>query len=83
MLLYSYSAPGAKLGGWANAMSSSCWGFQTLVGSSSRLVVIAGESVKLYSPLRISSSWAIVMLSPLGTSGMYFVTGSSRLSLPS
>ena len=45
--------------------------------------MITGESVKLYSPLRISSSWAIEMLSPLGTSGMYFVTGSSRLSLPS
>ena len=43
----------------------------------------AGESVKLYSPLRISNSWAIEMLSPLGTPGTYFVTGSSRLSFPS
>ena len=39
--------------------------------------------MKLYRPLRISSSWAMVMLSPSGTSGTYFDTGSSSSSLPS
>ena len=64
-------------------MASSSCGVYTLVGSSSMACEIAGSSVKLYSPLRISSSWAIVIPSPPGTSGMYFVTGSSSSILPS
>ena len=64
-------------------MSNSSCGFHTLVGSSSMLVEISGASVKLYRPLRISSNCAIEMLSPSGTPGTYFDTGSSRLSFPS
>jgi hypothetical protein len=37
----------------------------------------------LYKPLRISSSWAMVMFSPSGTPGTYVETRSSIPSLPS
>ena len=66
MLLYSYSAPGAKSGGRLNASPSTSSAVHTFSGSSSRLFASSGALVKLKKPDRIFRSSVERDLVPVG-----------------